>query len=225
MAYCDPLGVEGVAAASFSFFGGIFSLESKIELSELKIQKAGGGGGHRTRQAGMGDLIGALAGYIGGKDVRVTGQIASLPVYKGKLEKPPEKKPKGELTEKQKQLNAYLEKYKVGDDKAGDDADKHKKKKRKVRRGEEPGRGLKIIDEDKGMGGLALARAKGALRSALEPMLAPCVCTLPDQACPACHSASICASGPCSSSSPSQSLRRQLLDDGTRSAWERRGGL
>lgn len=113
----------------------------------------------------MGDLIGALAGYIGGKDQRVTGQIAALPVYKGKLEKPPEKKPKGYLTEKQKQLNAYLSKYKGGDDKeAGGEEEKRKKKKRKVRRGEEPGRGLKIIDEDKGMGGLALAKAKGALR-------------------------------------------------------------
>ena len=113
----------------------------------------------------MGDLIGALAGYIGGKDQRVTGQIAALPVYKGKLEKPPEKKPKGYLTEKQKQLNAYLAKYKGGDDKeAGGEEEKRKKKKRKVRRGEEPGRGLKIIDEDKGMGGLALAKAKGALR-------------------------------------------------------------
>ena len=67
----------------------------------------------------MGDLIGALAGYIGGKDSRVTGQIASLPVYKGKLEKPPEKKPKGELTEKQKALNAYLQKYQGGSDNAG----------------------------------------------------------------------------------------------------------
>ena len=56
-------------------------------------------------QAEMGDLIGALAGYIGGKDARVTGQIASLPIYKGKLEKPPENKPKGEMTAKQKALN------------------------------------------------------------------------------------------------------------------------
>jgi hypothetical protein len=61
----------------------------------------------------MGDLIGALAGYIGGKDVRVTGQIAALPVYKGKLDKPSSEKPKGELTAKQKQLNAYLAKYTV----------------------------------------------------------------------------------------------------------------
>ena len=112
----------------------------------------------------MGDLIGALAGYIGSKDQRVTGQIASLPVYKGKLEKPPAEKPKGKLTEKQKQLNAYLSKYTSGDDKAGGEDDKRKKKKRKVRRGEEPGRGLKIIDEDKGLGGVALARAKGAHR-------------------------------------------------------------
>ena len=114
----------------------------------------------------MGDLIGALAGYIGGKDARVTGQIAALPVYKGKLEKPPEKKPKGELTEKQKQLNAYLAKYQSGDQDGGgaEEEKSKKKKKRKVRRGEEPGRGLKIIDEDKGMGGIALAKAKGALR-------------------------------------------------------------
>ena len=56
----------------------------------------------------MGDLIGALAGYIGGKDVRVTGQIAALPVYRGKLDKPPADKPKGELTAKQKQLNAPM---------------------------------------------------------------------------------------------------------------------
>ena len=109
------------------------------------------------------DQMGALAGYIGGKDQRVTGHIAALPVYKGKLEKPPEKKPKGVLTEKQKAQNAYLSKYQ-SEDGAGGDEDKRKKKKRKVRRGEEPGRGLKIIDEDKGLGGLALARAKGALR-------------------------------------------------------------
>ena len=55
----------------------------------------------------MGDLIGALAGYIGGKDARVTGQIAALPVYKGKLEKPPADKPK-ELTEKQRAALAKL---------------------------------------------------------------------------------------------------------------------
>ena len=109
----------------------------------------------------MGDLIGALAGYIGGKDARVTGQIAALPVYKGKLEKPPADKPK-ELTEKQKQLNAYLSKYKSGGDGGGEE--QRKKKKRKVRKGEEPGRGLKIIDEDRGLGGISLAKAKGALR-------------------------------------------------------------
>jgi len=128
----------------------------------------------------MGDLIGALAGYIGGKDARVTGQIAALPVYKGKLEKPPEKKPKGELTEKQKQLNAYLAKYQSGDqDGGGGEEEKgKKKKKRKVRRGEEPGRGLKIIDEDKGMGGIALAKAKGALRCATHGHVGPVrVCT------------------------------------------------
>ena len=114
----------------------------------------------------MGDLIGALAGYIGGKDVRVTGQIAALPVYRGKLDKPPAEKPKGELTAKQKQLNAYLAKYTGGPGPEGEEGceDKNrKKKKRKVRRGEEPGRGLRIIDEDKGLGGLDLARAKGAL--------------------------------------------------------------
>ena len=114
----------------------------------------------------MGDLIGALAGYIGGKDVRVTGQIAALPVYRGKLDKPPADKPKGELTAKQKQLNAYLAKYTGGPGPEGEEGceDKNrKKKKRKVRRGEEPGRGLRIIDEDKGLGGLDLARAKGAL--------------------------------------------------------------
>ena len=90
----------------------------------------------------MGDLIGALAGYIGGKDARVTGQIAALPVYKGKLEKPPEKKPKGELTEKQKQLNAYLAKYQSGDERRG--AKRRRGKRRSARCAGEKSRGVDL---------------------------------------------------------------------------------
>ena len=106
----------------------------------------------------MGDLIGALADYIGGKDHRKTGHMTSLPVYNGKLVVNRETKPSSEMTEKQKQMNDYLKKYQGGDDDADDK--KQKKKKRKVRKGEEPGKGIKIVDEDKGLGGLALAKVK-----------------------------------------------------------------
>eukprot|EP00960_Hanusia_phi_P055121 762879-Hanusia_phi.AAC.3 len=111
----------------------------------------------------MGDLIGALADYIGGKDHRKTGHMTSLPVYNGKLVLNRETKPTGEMTEKQKEMNDYLKKYQGGEGDA--DEMKQKKKKRKVRRGEEPGKGIKIVDEDKGLGGLALAKVKERRRN------------------------------------------------------------
>lgn len=60
------------------------------------------------------DQLGAVLGHLSSKDSRITGQNA-LPVYKGKLAVTrKDEKPKGELTEKQKQLNAYLQKYSGG---------------------------------------------------------------------------------------------------------------
>jgi hypothetical protein len=57
------------------------------------------------------DQLGATLGHISSKDSRVTG-TNPLPVYKGKLAVTrKEDKPKGEKTEKQKQMEAYLKKY------------------------------------------------------------------------------------------------------------------
>ena len=57
------------------------------------------------------DQLGATLGHISSKDSRVTGNNP-LPVYKGKLAVTrKEDKPKGEKTEKQKQMEAYLKKY------------------------------------------------------------------------------------------------------------------
>ena len=78
--------------------------------------------------------------------------------------------PQGEKTEKQKAMDAYLSKY--GDASEGGGAgEKPKKKKRKVKRGALGNPyGLKIIDEDVGLGGVALAKAKGAVNFSDEEM-------------------------------------------------------
>jgi hypothetical protein len=57
------------------------------------------------------DQLGAVLGHITGKEARITGNVG-LPVYNGKLAAArKDEKPKGEITEKQKQLNDYLKKY------------------------------------------------------------------------------------------------------------------
>lgn len=59
------------------------------------------------------DQIGAIIGHISSKDVRITGSNP-LPVYKGKLAVSRKEEPKGEKTDKQKQMDAYLKKYAGG---------------------------------------------------------------------------------------------------------------
>eukprot|EP00285_Hemiselmis_virescens_P015896 CAMPEP_0173404264 /NCGR_PEP_ID=MMETSP1356-20130122/58931_1 /TAXON_ID=77927 ORGANISM="Hemiselmis virescens, Strain PCC157" /NCGR_SAMPLE_ID=MMETSP1356 /ASSEMBLY_ACC=CAM_ASM_000847 /LENGTH=174 /DNA_ID=CAMNT_0014364911 /DNA_START=23 /DNA_END=544 /DNA_ORIENTATION=+ len=112
----------------------------------------------------MGDLLGAICGHISGKDSR--GGTKPLPVYKGKLDVSlKDDKPKGEKTEKQKQMEAYLKKYGGGGDDKGEKKMRRKKKKSKTSQGN-----VKIIDEEEGCEGVALAKAKGALRMSDEEL-------------------------------------------------------
>jgi len=107
--------------------------------------------------------LGAMVGYIGGKDGRTTGNM-SLPVYKGMLAKTRTEKPKLSKEEEKKKKDYLMKMYGGG----GDGEEKKKKKKRKVRK--DGSSAVTIIDHDEGLGGIALATARGAKNMSDEEM-------------------------------------------------------